>query len=488
MEIQGYTIRHRLGVGATSEVLSAVRNDNGEAVALKRFNPLIAHDPEMKQRLELEVETLGRLRHPNIVQLRGIFQDGETWGLELELVDGPSISVWKESHPTTILEPRLWLLAKIAEALATAHGLGIVHRDLKPENVLISRTGDVKLADFGLARTITRATITRSGVLLGSLAFMPPEVLRLEDATPVSDLYSLGVIAYQLISGELPHKAESPQALIRQIGEERIVPVIELVPSISARMNSLIMSCLSRDPAARPPSAWHVHAEIMLELQGSGLLPLLPDLVKTPVNPVALSEALAMKHTSLVTAAKTAASVGEKIAAINAIRSLFPDSEALSELMSFSVEEEKSSRNYVPLLLLLIFFLGSGGLWMVWDKKDPAPVVSRNALAAPVIQVPVTPPAEVKAAPLMVKSPVRKEKTTAPEVKTAPEKGFIKFEIPDDVKVTVDGSEVPRHLLLNWAVYPGTHKIQMIREGYSPINGEVHVRLGETSVVRVGAL
>lgn len=484
MEIQGYSVKHRLGVGATSEVLAAIRDDNGEAVALKRFNPLIAHDPEMKQRLHLEVETLEKLRHPNIVQLRGIFQDGETWGLELELVDGPSISVWRENHKTDLLEPRLWLLAKIAEALATAHGMDIIHRDLKPENVLISQAGEVKLADFGLARTLTRATITRSGVLLGSLAFMPPEVLKLDDATPVSDLYSLGVIAYQLLAGELPHTAESPQALIKQISEDKIVPLREKLPHLSERMNKLFMLCLSRYPDERPVSAWHVHAEIMLELHSTGFLPLLPKLSATPIPATLLAQAMTIKHEALVKTAKTTTSFAEKLAAINALRTLFPDSEALPELMSFQqAKEGKRNRRYFLLLLVPLFLIAAVTVWKTKDSSVIA-AVEPVKVEAPVPVIQETKPAQ-EISPVVV---AKKDIKPVPKAEVIPAKfGFIKFEVPNDVNVTVDGSEVPKEFLTHWEVRPGTHRIQMLREGFAPIAGEVYVKDGETSVVRVGA-
>ncbi len=491
MEIRGYSIQQRLGVGATSEVLGAIRLDNGDPVALKRFNPLIAHDPEMKQRLELEVETLRKLTHKNIVQLRGIFQDGETWGLELELVDGPAMPAWRASHALVLLEPRLWLLAKVAEALATAHGQGIIHRDLKPENILISRSGEVKLADFGLARTMTRATITRSGVLLGSLAFMPPEVLKLEDATPASDLYSFGVIAYQLLSGDLPHKADSPHALIRQIGEDMIVPPVAMVPGVSPRMNSLIMSCLSRDSAGRPASAWHVYAEIMLELQESGLLPFLEDLVRTPPSEKALAEALRLKHASLVSDANAATSVGDKVNAINALRSIFPHSEALPTLMDFSSEDEaQPRRRRWAIVVLLLGLLSPFCLWTYYADWTSPPVAVNKIPVAPRVTTrpsePVATPIAKASIPAPIEAPAKTKTETKTKTKT--DFGFIRFEVPEDVKVVVEGADVPRDLLKRWEVRPGTHRIELFREGYSPIIGSVTVLSGETSVVRVGAL
>lgn len=482
MEIQGYQVHRRLGVGATSEVLAATRLDNGRQVALKRFNPLIAYDPEMRQRLELEAQTLETLIHPNIVALNGIFQDGDTWGLELEMVDGNSLPDWQSKHATQLLEPRLWVLAQIAQALAAAHSQGIIHRDLKPENVLVADSGAVKLTDFGLARTLTRATITRSGVLLGSLAFMPPEVLRLEDATAQSDIYSFGVIAYQLLTGVLPYDAESPQGIIKQIGEGKMSEPQLKAPLVSARMNNLIMSCLAKLPHERPASAWHVQAEIMQELLESGLLQLAPQLVVTPMSHTFLAQALTTKHRSLIKTCETAVDNAQRIPAINALRTLFPDSEELPRLLALLAtphDERSESKKRLAWLVLILIFIGASA-YALWPRAVSETLPVTIALApAPVVAPVVTPTPQ--APPLVAAAPV--PKATPKRLNPI---GHIRFEVPDDIKVLVDGTEVPKHSLNRWRVSPGTHRLRMIREGYSPIEGEVHVKENDVSVVRIG--
>ena len=472
MEISGYQIHRRIGVGATSEVLAATRLDNGHKVALKRFNPIIAHDPDMRRRLELEAETLEGLLHPNIVALKGVFQDGDTWGLELEMVDGMSLPEWQQNHPTQLLEPRLWVLAQIAQALAAAHTQGIIHRDLKPENVLVADVGVVKLTDFGLARTLTRATITRSGVLLGSLAFMPPEVLRLEDASARSDIYSFGVIAYQLLTGALPYDAESPQGIIKQIGENNIVPPKQKTPQISNRINALLLSCLEKDPQSRPASAWHIQAELMQELLESGLIKVAPLLVVTPLSSLALSEALGLKHQSLVKECESATSTAQRIPALNALRTLFPDSQALPVLMGTLTQAPAEKKSRRGLLVFLLLLLIGATTYVLWPERIET---IEPATAPPVITPPVVVPVEV--AKPVVEKPVAK--------KTIP-MGFIRFEVPDDIKIVVDGTEVPKSSLGRWRVAPGTHRLRMLREGYTPIEGEVHVKENDVSVVRIG--
>jgi serine/threonine protein kinase len=491
MQINGYQVHSRLGVGATSEVFRATHLSTQREVALKRFAPLIAHDPEMRQRLELEAETLATLRHPNIVGLLGVFKDDETWGLELEFVDGKDLKVWSEEHPGPLLEPRLWVLAQVAQGLATAHAQGIVHRDLKPENILISCQGEVKLSDFGLARTITRATITRSGVLLGSLAYMPPEVLSLEDATAASDIYSFGVIAYQLLTGELPHRAESPQALIRQICSDPIPDIGARTPALSERIAKLVHSCLDRDPSKRPESAWHLHAEIMQELMTSGLLRLCPLMATTPISSTHLAEALRIKHQQLVKNIESAQDLGARVRGINALQALFPSSEELPRLMGLlgqGREDKNRSKLIYFMSAVLILLVTGAGLVSLKLKHDPTPAVV-EVEAPPVEPIPVEQTPPVVAAPQPEIKPIALtpvanavEKKITPK----PQFGFISFEIPEDVKVFVDGTEVPKLSLNKWRVKPGPHSLRLVREGFEPIRGEVYVKDGEISVVRVG--
>src|SRR5205814_961378 len=126
---------------------------------------------------EGEVAALAALSHQNIVRLYGSHHEGEELALELEFVDGTDLRVWRRGYDLRLHEPILWILCQIARGIGCAHEHGILHRDLKPENVLISRFGDVKLSDFGLARSLDAVTMTKSGLMAGSIGYMAPEML-----------------------------------------------------------------------------------------------------------------------------------------------------------------------------------------------------------------------------------------------------------------------------------------------------------------------
>src|SRR3569623_1620684 len=155
-----------------------------------------------------------------------------------------------------LLEPKYWILAQIARGLGAAHELGILYRDLKLENILVSDAGQAKVTDYGLARSISRATLTRLGLLIGSLGYMAPEVINQDRPTIQSDIFSFGVVAYELLSGASPFHTETPQSLVRSISEGAITPIAQRVPHLPRENAELISACLSVDPIIRPANIW----------------------------------------------------------------------------------------------------------------------------------------------------------------------------------------------------------------------------------------
>lgn len=493
MEISGYKIEKLLGVGATSEVFLAQRDSDKKYVALKRFSPIVANDPEVKERLEQEVKTLSQLNDPNIVNLLDVFDDQNTWGIELEYVDGLDIKKWNDQISFDLIEPKLWIIANIAKALGTAHSKGIIHRDLKPENVLVSNDGDVKLTDFGLAKTLTSTTLTRTGVLVGSLAYMPPEVLNLSDSSHLSDIYSLGVIAYLLLTGNLPHKAESPQGLIKQICQDTIILPRDENSLIPKKISTLIASCLDVSPQKRPQSVWHIHAEIMLVLMNSELLHLCPSLVKTPVNPSILGEALIIKKNKLLESA-TDKDMETKLEAIGSLQILFPELEELPGLVAgiSAAPEKNSNKKRKGMLLLLLFFFVISALSYTYyqeQQKTQREFAKKEELLrieeAKKLNSKLTTDKVVRVKPSKKAVP-KKVKSKPRPVLNQRKFGFISFEIPKDVKAFVDGIEVPEKSLNKFRVSPGDKELRLVKEGYPPIIGKVTVQINETSIIRAG--
>jgi serine/threonine protein kinase len=173
------------------------------------------------------------------VALKGVFQDGDTWGLELEMVDGMSLPEWQQNHPTQLLEPRLWVLAQIAQALAAAHTQGIIHRDLKPANILITENNIVKISDFGLGKVLSNNTInTECTTYTGTELYASPEQFNGESYSYSTDIYSLGIILFELVN-------------LFTTTMERIIEIKNLKDGKQMTV-PIILSMVNKEPELRP--------------------------------------------------------------------------------------------------------------------------------------------------------------------------------------------------------------------------------------------
>jgi serine/threonine-protein kinase len=254
-----YRVLRTLGQGSMGVVHLAVDEQSGQAVALKVFDLApgagSAEGAEARARFLAEAEPMRRLQHPDIVALHAAGEEaGRAW-LAMELITGTSLE--RYTRPARLLPEAVVLDigARIARALHHAHGAGIVHRDVKPSNVMVDwASGQLKLADFGLAR-LADAERTRTGLVLGSPAYMAPEQLAGDPATPASDLYALGVVLFQLLVGRLPHDEASLGELLRQVATAPAPDLRSLRPGLPAPVASMVAALLAKRPADRPLDA-----------------------------------------------------------------------------------------------------------------------------------------------------------------------------------------------------------------------------------------
>jgi serine/threonine-protein kinase len=187
----------------------------------------------------------------------------------MEYVDGPSCADLLREHKTLGVEETVQIVRDACHGLDYAHRSGVVHRDVKPGNLLISEeTGITKLADFGIAKAAEQTRITQVGSVLGTAAYLSPEQARGEEAGPASDIYSLGVCAYQFLAGRLPHEYSSLTELALKQQEEAVEPIREHRPEVPAELDSAIRLCLERDPAARYSSALELATALEAGVRG----------------------------------------------------------------------------------------------------------------------------------------------------------------------------------------------------------------------------
>ncbi|BCJ55441.1 hypothetical protein Asp14428_69160 [Actinoplanes sp. NBRC 14428] len=255
-----YILIRPIGQGATGTVWRGVDRASGEAVAVKLLHESLLRQPKLVTRFVQERTILLMLRHRNVVRVRDLFSVGESLGLVMDLVPGGSLRDYLREHHTVAPGEAARLGAQVAAALAEAHELGIVHRDLKPDNILLHGEDgrlDIRLTDFGIARVLNTPSLTTTGAVVGTPHYMAPEAFHSSSITPAADVYALGVLLYELVSGRPPYDSDTVSDLMRLHLEGRP----ERRPGIPDALWELIASCLEQKPRLRPSAG-----ELVLDL------------------------------------------------------------------------------------------------------------------------------------------------------------------------------------------------------------------------------
>jgi serine/threonine-protein kinase len=240
-----YEVLERLGSGGFAEVFEALDRSTGRRVALK----VIAEGRGMAARVVREIEAATALTHPNIVALYDYFGDGERSYLVWELVVGHSLADLASRLSDADVAA---IGSELLDALGYAHGERIVHRDVKPQNVMVDESGRVKVMDFGIALMIDADTLTAEGDVIGTLAYMSPEQAQGRKAGPPSDVYSAGIVLYELLAGENPLRGDSAAETLSNVAAHRLPPLGELRPDLAEELTELIDDACRAQPGERP--------------------------------------------------------------------------------------------------------------------------------------------------------------------------------------------------------------------------------------------
>jgi eukaryotic-like serine/threonine-protein kinase len=253
VQVGRYQIVGTIGAGATSKVVRAFDPMIGRHVAIKLFSPQLATE-EGRERFIKEARVVGQISHHSIVALHdmGIEESTQTPYLVMEHVEGQPLDRILEKGSVPYPRACAWV-ADIASALHVAHRKGIIHGDVKPANVLVTEEGRVKLTDFGMARLASRDS--KDSPLLGTPAYWCPEQILGKPQDARSDIFSLGVVLYEMVTGKRPFDAESLQAICQKVMSATPLPPSQINSSLPAGLNELIGSCLEKDPGRRRNSA-----------------------------------------------------------------------------------------------------------------------------------------------------------------------------------------------------------------------------------------
>ena len=249
-----YRLVRRLGVGGMGEVWEADDSVLGRRVALKVLVQELADDPRATRRFVREARATAKLTHPNVTRVYDFGQDGGLPYLVMELLEGDTLAERLAGGPLPPSEAAR-IGAAVADALDAAHSRGIIHRDIKPSNVLLTPAGEVKVMDFGIAAAADETHSTTGSGLYGTAAYISPERAAGQAATPAADLYSLGAVLYELLTGRPPFLGDSPVLVVRAHLHEPPRPVRELAAWVPARLADACEAALAKDPTQRPSSA-----------------------------------------------------------------------------------------------------------------------------------------------------------------------------------------------------------------------------------------
>jgi eukaryotic-like serine/threonine-protein kinase len=248
-----YRLEGRLGFGGMSTVHLALDMRLERQVAVKLLAEHLADDPAFVSRFQREAQAAARLVHPNIVQVFDSGRDQRTgqYFIVMEYIEGSSCAEILRDDGWLEVDEALSIIEQACDGLDYAHRHGVVHRDVKPGNLLRAREGEVKLADFGIAKATEQSSITQVGSVLGTAAYLAPEQARGEEAGPSADLYALGVVTYQLISGRLPYEANSLTELALKQQQEEPPKLDTLVAAVTPELAEAVAGALALDPRER---------------------------------------------------------------------------------------------------------------------------------------------------------------------------------------------------------------------------------------------
>lgn len=256
-----YQITQRIAHGGMATVYRAVDTRLDREVALKILRPNMAEDPSVREKFEAEAKNTAKINHPHVINVYdqglGNAGNGKVAFLAMEFIEGHTLREVMRAAGRMSVEDTWNIALPILRGVAAAHRVGLIHRDIKPENVLVSHEGDIKVADFGLARAASNHTGTGMA-LMGTVSYMSPELVTGEQADERSDVYALGIVIFEMLTGERPFSGESAVSIAVQHTNSRVPAPSSLVPGISVAVDDLVLHMTEPVPEDRPADASEV--------------------------------------------------------------------------------------------------------------------------------------------------------------------------------------------------------------------------------------
>ena len=262
-----YRLTEQIGMGGMAIVYRAVDLRTGHNVAVKVLRPEFNEDSEFISRFQREAEAASKMTHHNIVNLLDVGMDGDNRYLVMEYVQGKTLKEVIQERGKLSAPLACQIAIRILSALEHAHRNGIVHRDIKPQNILVHADGHIKVADFGIARIANSSTLTKGDNVMGSVHYFSPEQAKGEGANATSDIYSTGIVLYEMLTGRVPYDGDNPVAVAMQHLHATPVPIQSLAPDVPPAVSRVCMKAMEKNPAMRYQTARDMAADLRNALE-----------------------------------------------------------------------------------------------------------------------------------------------------------------------------------------------------------------------------
>ena len=281
-----YCLVELIGEGGMAHVYRAIDQNTGHNVAIKIMKRELSQDADYVSRFQREAEAASKMTHHNIVNLLDVGMDGNDRYLVMEYVQGITLKQLITEKQRLPAATAAQICIRILSALQHAHEQGIVHRDIKPQNILVANDGHIKVADFGIARIANSKTLTRDDSVMGTVYYYSPEQATGQKVGATSDIYSTGIVLYEMLTGRVPFGGETQVAIAMQHLHAKPTPIEQLAPDVPPAIISVCMRAMAKDPANRYQTARDMAAELRMAMEGrvSEMLPRLEE--ATPVYPM----------------------------------------------------------------------------------------------------------------------------------------------------------------------------------------------------------
>ncbi len=380
-------LAEQIGSGGMAYVYRAEDLALGRTVAVKVLRENLTTDPEFIARFQREARAAANLSHPNIVTVYDVGQDHGRYYIVMEYVEGPTLKELIKAEAPFDIERALDLAIQICAGVGYAHRSGIIHCDVKPQNVLVTADGRAKVTDFGIARALSSATVPLADAVWGTPHYAAPEQALGKPPTPAADVYAIGIILYEMLSGRLPFEADSYTALALKHVNEEPPPLSQFNPRVPDQLEHIVHKVLAKEPSARYRTAEQL-GRILINYRRERLEPTGPH---TPLRPVDGALATGIGDHKLVAGPRPPAPGARRPTSVARVQPKPLEDEGERE------EEEESATDWVGILLATLALIAVLGLFPLWaivyrvytTRPVPIqPVPGFSQVVTPAVQAP----------------------------------------------------------------------------------------------------